>query len=282
MTIHLFFILRIPCEPLEQGGLFDDRRSPTRAIRDSILSMPETIVRGETVWHIGAPKEIKEDGIAFQLGRVHPVNSPQFDRDQHVFFEADSERAPYTWGVFDERHQSCAILKKSGVSGNPREIARRLERLLNASPVPRESGFRIVVDELYDPQEFIQQLQGAHRITKFSFTAEFENPFDVSNLIHRPAEKFNELVGGDRTKVEVEGDDLNRDVLEELTRSVVSVGDDAAATVRPGDGSKRKRIFTRGTPLVDEFDDEEGRGGPFSALLSALRASYDRLRNSAR
>jgi len=226
-----------------------------------------------------------DEGVSFQMGRVQAVTAPHFDEVDHSFFEAETERAPFTWGVFDQKNQSCGILKRSGVSLSAREISSKLEILLNSTNIPEEAGFRVVVDPIVDPDGFIKQLQNAHSIVKFSFTAEFENPFDVEGLIQRPAEKFNEAVGGTRTKVEVEGDSLDKEILEDLSRAVAATGDDAAASVRTTERAPSKRIYLKGTPLqepvpLQEPMETEDAINPLQLMLKATRDAYNRLRNA--
>jgi len=132
-----------------------------------------------------------------------------------------------------------------------------------------------------DLQTFIEQIRSAAAVVKFSFTAGFENPFDVENLIQRPAERFNQHVGGTSTRVEVEGDDLNRDLLEELSRGVASTGDQASASIRTDLSKKSKRIYLRGTPLQEPLETPPDRS-PFQSMLIATREAYDRIRNSIR
>lgn len=273
-------IVRIRCEPLAQPNLFTKPKQPVSVISEAILARPSSNVGRGSEWHIGRAEIIKDDGISFQMGRVQAAKSPQFDEKDHSFFEADTERAPFTWGVFDQKNQSCGILKRTGVSLSAREVSSKLEILLNSTNIPEEAGFRIVVDPIVDPEGFIEQLQSAHEVVKFSFTAEFENPFDVQALIQRPAEKFNEAVGGTRTKVEVEGESLDKEILEDLSRAVAATGDDAAASVRTTERAPSKRIYLKGTPLQEAVE-MESASNPLQAMLKATRDAYNRLRNVA-
>lgn len=278
MFIH---VMRIRCEPLDQASLFAERRPPSLVITDAILSTPTANVGRGSEWHIGRPERLQSDGIGFQMGRVQAVTAPQYDTEQHWFFEEETQRAPYTIGVYDQRHQACGIIKKTGVSQSPGEVAGKLEKLLNATPHPEQAGYQIVVDPITDPEQFVEQIRNAHEVTSFTFFAGFENPFDVENLIQRPAEKFNKIAGGERTKVEVQGDNLNKEVLEELSRGVASTGEYAAANIRPGEGQRAKRIYLRGSPLTEPVHPTPGKP-LFEDLLNATREAYDRIRHSIR
>lgn len=257
--------------------MFASEREPAAVIFDSIMSTPTAQVRRGTEWHIAAPESLGDFSVGFQIGRVQSVNTPQFDDILKRFFESDSERAPYTWGVFDGATQTCGICRRSGVSLDPYEVGGKLQKLLNESGIPEKSNCSIVVDVVKDPENFIEIMRSAHQVRKFSFTTHFENAHDVQKLIQRPAQEFNDLVGADKTKVEVEGESLDKVILEDLTRSVASVGDDAAASIKSDEKSRAKRIFLKGTPLTIEINIQRIEE-LFSEARSAVSAAYRHLR----
>jgi hypothetical protein len=279
----MFFIhvLRVRCEPLLQPGLFSEPREASIVISDSLLATPTAQVGRGSEWHIGRPEVLPEYGIGFQMGRVQAVATPQFDTEEHRFFEAEALRAPYTLGIYDQQYQACGIIRKSGVSQSSSEIAGKLQRLLNATPFPETAGYRIVVDPIPDPAHFVEQIRSAERITKFSFVASFENPFDVENLIQRPAEHFNQVARGRRTKVEVDGEDLNKEVLEELARGVAATGEQAAASIRPAVGARGKRIYLKGSPVTEQIEPGDDES-VFESMLRVTRDAYSRIRHSIR
>lgn len=137
---------------------------------------------------------------------------------------------------------------------------------------------RVVVDELRDPEGFIEQIRDAERVIRFSFSAEFENAHDVSKLIHQPAERYNELIGGSKTTVETRGSNLDKEVVEEMARSAASVGDAASATIKEKGEAKGRTIYLRGTPLLEKIIASDNLDGLREAMLSALRSAYLRIR----
>lgn len=151
---------------------------------------------------------------------------------------------------------------------------------MNASGIPEEAGVQIVVDPIIDPEGFIEQMRGASAVTRFSFTASFPNPFDVEALIQRPAEAFTKAAGGERTKVEVEGENLNEELLEELARGVASTGDQASATIRPDAASRGKRIHLRGNPVQEPIEGDGPAKGVYETMKEAVQAAYHRVRNA--
>lgn len=276
--LHVF---RVRGEQFEQADLFEGDRVAKEVIADSLLQMPAGEIGGGSEWHIAAAQQISGGAILFQIGRVQQVSNPQYDDVTKKFYEADGERAPYAYGVYDRETQACVIEKKSQVSGKAIEIGSKLEKLINIPQSASESGFRLVVDELRDPDGFIEQVKRAYKVKRFSFDAEFENPHDVGKLIHRPAEKYNELIGGVKTKVETRGDALDKSVVEDMARSAASVGDPASATIIDEPEAKPKTVYLRGTPLLEVFEFPDALGNLGSAMLAALRSAYARIRNSA-
>lgn len=273
--LHVF---RIRCEHLVQSDLFKEGRKPSDVISDSFRAHPAAEVGGGSEWHIAAAETFSGDAIAFQIGRVQSVTTPQYDDQSQRFYDAEGERAPYAHGVFDSQTQACVVERKSGVTAKAPEVAAKLEKLLNKPSVAGKAGFRIVVDALRDPESFIERIRQADRVTRFQFIAEFKNAHDVYQLIHEPAERYNETIKGEITTIETRGTALDKDIIEEMARSAASVGDPASATVIDGGESKGQTVYLRGTPLLEKISLPDGFGDIRDLMLSVLRNAYDRLR----
>lgn len=274
-------ILRVKCELLPQGDFLRTAREPIEIITRSFEAKPTADVGRGSEWHVGNVERVKPDGIAFAMGRTVAVTSPKFDSVSHDFLEEEAMRAPFTIGVFDQRHQVCGIIRKSGISQSSTEIASKLQTLLNATPYAQESNSTIVVDPIQDPVSFLDAIRSAYAVTRFSFTASRPNPPDVNRLIQRPAEEFTQAAGGEKTTVEVEGDDLDREVIEEVAKAVAAVGETAAAFVRPESVGRGKKVHLGGNPVVEPVNPEENES-LLTAILNQTREAYDRLRNSFR
>lgn len=271
-------LLRIRCEPLQQTSLFSSPKAPSDVIVEAIQAAPTAHVGRGSEWHIARPELIDDDAIGFKMGRLTEVTVPQYDSFAQDFYEAEAERAPYTFGVFDTKTQSCGVMKRQGVSQNAHEIASKLEKLLNSSAAPEKAGFRIVVDAINDPEDFIHALDSADSIIKFSFTASFPNVFDAQNQIQLPAEQFTKAVGGTQTTVEVKGENLEKDILEDLARGAAATGEQAAATIKQS-GKKSKRIYLRGSPVQEPIEAEPS-SSIYTALKSATIKAYHRVRTA--
>lgn len=274
--IHL---LRIKCEPLEHADFLAKSLNSVDVISKSLMAKPTADVGRGSEWHVGNVGSLPDDGVSFAMGRTAMVTTPRFDEKTHDFLEEEGTRAPYTFGVFDTRHQACGVLRKPGVSQNAGQIAAKLEKLLNSTRYPRESNARIIVDPIWDPSSFIEAIFQADSVTRFSFFASRPNPHDVNALIQRPAEEFTMAAGGERTRVEVEGPNLDKDVIGDLAQAVAAVGEEASASIRPESEARTKRIHLSGNAVTEAVERDEAKG-LLPRILEATRVAYDRVRNS--
>ncbi|MEC3911809.1 hypothetical protein U5A82_15430 [Sphingobium sp. CR2-8] len=275
--IHLF---RVKCESLPQGDFLHVSRDSVDIISKSIEAKPTAEVGRRSEWHIGNVERVEGGGIAFAMGRTQAVTSPKFDSVSHDFLEEEALKAPFTVGVFDAETQACGVIRKTGVSQSSSEVASKLQVLLNAAHFARESNTRILVEPISDPMTFIDAIRRAEVVTRFSFTVTRPNPHDIDRLIQKPAEEFTELAGGERTRIEVEGNDLDRDLIEDVTHAVAAVGEVAAANIIPEGGGRTKRIHSSGNAVVEPVEPGE-KISVFAAILDRTRAAYARVRNSA-
>ena len=105
------------------------------------------------------------------------------------------------------------------------------------------------------------------------------NPQDVDRLIQGPAKEFTKQAGGDKTRVEVEGENLDKDLIEDVAKAVAADGEQAAANVRPEDGGPSKRVHLSGNPIVEAVDPEPNVS-VFESILVATRRAYSRVRGT--
>jgi len=272
-------VLRIKCESLAQADFFGVTRDPVDIITRSFEAKPTADVGRGSEWHIGNVEPVEQSAIGFAMGRTQAVKSPQFDSVSHNFLEEEAMRAPFTIGVFDKDTQTCGIIRKTGVSQSSSEIAGKLQTLLNAVSIARDSNSHIVVDPIPDPIGFVDAIRDSEAVTRFSFTVTRPNPHDVDRLIQRPAEEFTEAADGQRTRVEVEGESLNKDLIEDVAKAVAAVGETAAANIRPQGGGRIKRIFLSGNPVVEAVEANVSNT-VFGAILTRAREAYSRIRGS--
>ena len=272
-------VLRIKCEGLPQGDFLRIASNPAVIISRSIQAKPTADVGRGSEWHIGNVKPLDEGGISFAMGRTQAVTTQQFDEATHDFVEEEAMRAPFTFGVFDPELQVCGVIRKSGVSQSTSEIAGKLAILLNSAPFARDANSTIIVESIPDPVNFMQAIQSAEAVIRFSFTVTRPNPIDVDRLIQGPAKEFTQQVRGERSRVETEGSNLDKDAIGDVTKAVAADGEQAAATIRPGEGGPPRRVHLSGNPVTERIEPEPGTS-VLVAVLEGARRGYRRIRGN--
>jgi hypothetical protein len=271
-------ILRVKCESLPQGDFLKKEGESVNIIRESFEQKPTAPVARGSEWHIGNVSKLNDTALSFAMGRTMAVTSPQFDPTNHNFMDEEAQRAPYTLGIFDFDTQVCGILRRPGVSQKASEIAGKLATLLNSSGVPQKYNCTIVVDPIFDPAPFLQQIRSAASVNKFTFFVSRPNPQDVDRLIQQPAERYTEQLNGTKTKIETEGDNLDKELVEDMANATAAKGDDASAVIRAEEGAKLKKIQLRGSALVEPVE-EAADSGILLSMLDAATSAYRRVRN---
>jgi hypothetical protein len=274
-------VLRVKCESKPQGDLLKQEGDSVRIINESFEYKPTATVARGSEWHIGNVTALGDKALSFAMGRTMAVKSPQFDPDNHNFLDEETQRAPYTLGIFDPEYQVCGILRRQGVSQNAKEIAVKLATLLNASGVADQFNSHIIVDPVFDPAEFLEQIHAAAVVQRFTFFVARPNPLDVERLIQKPAELYTEQLNGTKTKIEAEGDDLDKPLVEAIANATAAKGEDASAVIRTEKGARRKKIHLRGSPLIESVD-EKDPAVFLTSMLNVAKRAYRRVRHSLR
>ena len=105
-----------------------------------------------------------------------------------------------------------------------------------------------------DPENFLKALDSAYQVSSFTATFSGPNPFDADAYFQRPQSKLLSIAGGKRGKTQIQGKNLNREVLQALTRSTASTGNKATARVRKNKADKTVTIKLEGGPITVGFD----------------------------
>lgn len=84
---------------------------------------------------------------------------------------------------------------------------------------------------------------------------------------------------GSKGKAQVQGDDLNRGVLQEVTRSTAATGNEASARIIKSKSQKPITINLKGDPVKRRYDEEDHMP---EVVLTDLTNLYHRVRNDER
>lgn len=271
-----FYLFRIKAYLSQQYGLFENQ-DRQEIIRQALEEKPSAELRKGYVWHVGNIARIGKDGLYFALGRTTRSLIERFDEEQGNFVEEKFETSPYTHVFLDFRYQVLVLAKKTKLAPTPKGIAGQLERLMNASQAVNVAQARVEIAQINDPEDFVEHIRNAYAVTRFGMEFGQPNPWDPNEDFQKPMQKLLGKTAGFRGNTTIQGEDLDRDTLEQLVRATASTGNDAQATIKMSPQGKAKRKRLKGNAAVIQQDEisskDQGRD-----LLKAVRKYYERIR----
>lgn len=273
------YLYRLKATRLEQSPLFSANVSRKEFIYNLLRLKPSEELRSGYIWHIGNVSEVSDDGLTFAVGRTTIASQEKYDEGTGDFIEVDDEESPFTYVFYDQKFGVLGLSPKYKLAPTTKGIARNLEKLLNASPYSKDNGVRIEIGEISDPETFIQQLHEAYAVVGFKMEFGEPNPFDVEKDFHAPMEALLNETGGEKGFTTLQGEDLEREPLEELTRSVASVGNNASARIRKKAGDRPVTKNLKGDP-ASVLVEEAGIREKAVDVVRRLRDAYQRIRRA--
>jgi hypothetical protein len=270
-----FQLFRLQVYPSQQMNFFKEQKNRTTILIETIKSFPQAEFKEGMIWHIGNIISIEDGALYFRIGRT-TKSTIEVYKDGN-FLDQEFETAPYTHVFLDAKIEVCAIAKKAKLAPRVMGISNRFVKLLNKSKKALELETEFKISELSDPKDFISYLESAYNISKFTFSFTRPNAWDVNQDIVKPLQKFAAAVDGKSGKTEIEGENLNAGILEEISRSVASTGDDASALLQIEETDKTSRKRLKGNPVLisqaDVLNDKEKK-----EFLNKLRKIYNKIR----
>ncbi len=273
-----FYLYRLKIERSKEPGLFDDTTSsPSEIIRAAIEEKPSKEIRKGNIWHIGNIELLSDTGLFFAFGRVTKSIVEKFDEKEGNFREEDDEQAPYTYVIVDLKYQVCAVAHKSKIAPKVLQIANNLAKLLNETKKAQDSNLNFVMAEIPDPSEFLEYIRTAYSIKKFDISFSPPNPWDSDKDFHEPMEKLLGATSGSKGKTSIEGENLEKEPIEELASSAASTGNTASARIqlKEGEGIVTKRIGKNPTVLstgdIATIEEKNTLLGKIVELYQAVR-----------
>lgn len=272
-----FYLFRIKAYPPQQYTLFPDDRNPAGVLREILENKPSAELRKGYVWHVGNLTPVGRDSVYFALGRTTRSVIERYDEEAGNFIEEDFETSPYTHAFLDFKYQVLVVAKKTRLAPTPRGIVGQLEKLLNSSDYVQANKVRIEISQINDPEDFVLQIRQAYAVTRFNMEFGEPNPWDADKDFQQPMQRLLKKSEGYRGNTSIQGEDLNRDTLEELIRATASTGNDAQASIktRPRGKVKRKRLKGNAAVVVqDEIASNEQRRD----FVQIVRDYYEKIR----
>lgn len=266
-----FQLFRIKTTTSNQGDLFDSITSRRDALEKTIRSVPIKEIRKNKIWQIGNIKVIDKNSLYCRIGRNSKRTIEVYEDGK--FIDQEFDTAPYTHLIIELHLSICAIAKKSSLSPKTKGIASNFQRLLNQSDAAQLNQLEFTVSELKDPDDFISYLNRSYSIKKFWTTFTKPNPFDVNEYI-KPMERLVEASNGDLGKTELKGENLDKNIIEDLSRSAASTGSKASARLQESEGAETitKRLGDR--PVTIHSEDVED----LKKIINSVRNQYHNIR----
>lgn len=258
-----------------QSSFLHDDLPPRDIFLRAVLEKPSGELRKGVEWHIGNIHQFSEYTGYFAAGRTTLSTFEKFDPLTGDFVEEELEESPYTHCVFDARIGFIGIAKKSNLSQTTKGIANRIEQLLSLADIVKNNNILVEIRPIPDPDGFLSSLDSAFRVFSFSATFRGPNPFDADEHFQKPLSVYLSAADGQKGKTTISGEDLNRTVLREVTRSTAATGNEASARIQKGKRQKPMTINLRGDPIKRKYDEEDHR--PEIVLLD-LTNQYSRVR----
>jgi hypothetical protein len=274
-----YSLFRVKFVRPSQTSFLHDELTPHRIFLEALNERPSAELRSGFVWHIGNIDRFTADTGYFAIGRTTNSTIEKYDAATGNFTEEELEQSPYTHCVFDARIGLLGIAKKSGLTPTTKGIAARAQELFSRTKPVKRNQIIVEIVPIPDPEGFLKMLQHAYRVYRFTATFRGPNPFDADEYFQKPLAKYLSAAGGEKGKTEIQGDDLNRDVLEEVTRSTAATGNEASARIIRQRAQKPVTINLKGDPIKKRY--AEHQHDP-ELVLADLLEVYERVRHDGR
>lgn len=212
----------------------------------------------------------------FAIGRTTTSTVEKFDEVSSNFVEEELEESPYTHCVFDASIGIIGIARKPILSPTSKGVAGRLEQLLSVAQIVKNNDLLVEIRPIPDPDGFLKAIDKAFRVFSFSATFRGPNPFDADEHFQKPLSVYLSAADGIKGRTIISGDDLNRKVIQEVTRSTAATGNEASARIQKSQGQKAITVNLRGDAIKRKYDEHEHRP---EIVLADLTDKYRRVRH---
>lgn len=273
-----FTLFRLICTESYEQSLLQDGKNSRDSLFEVLQQQPSGAVREGYTWHVGNMTEVSPDYLWFRFGRTSHLFLPQYDEDNKMFIDEESEQAPYTIVLVDMLYQVAAIAHKQQLLADVSSIANTLQTVLNIGLRSLQSSKKIDILELYDQEDIIKFIQSAYIISEISFEVGKKNNWDVDEHVQRPHETLLELTHGEKSTTAIEGENLNKDAAIRITRSVGAKGRPVSVKGMRTRGGKR---ITKHSQKLRKEIDLDKRDLSENTLLAfhSIRSEYKQLRH---
>lgn len=260
----------------KQSSIFDENLKTKDIFLNALTEKPSGELRKGNIWHIGNIEKFSADTGYFAIGRTTNSTIEKFDNSTGNFTEEALEESPYTHCVFDAEIGIIGIAKKTSLAPTAISIAERVENLLSQADVILNNNILVEIRPIPDPDGFLKSLISAYQVSSFTASFRGPNPFDADEHFQKPLSVYLSAAKGEKGKANIQGTDLDRKVLQDVTRSTAATGNEASARIKKNKAEKSIIISLKGNPVKRRYDEDEHQ--PKQVLVD-LTNLYHRIRN---
>jgi hypothetical protein len=271
-----YSLFRVKMVRPQQRSFLHDEIAPKEMFLRAIREKPSGELRKGFHWHIGNLQMFGEFTGYFAAGRTTKSTIEKFDEENSNFVEEELEQSPYTHCVFDAGIGFIGVARKPNLSQTAKGVAARLEQLLSRAEVVKKNDVLVEIRAIPDPDSFLSAIDTAYRVFNFSATFRGPNPFDADEHFQKPLSVYLSAADGTKGRTTISGDDLNRKVLQEVTRSTAATGNEASARIQKAKRQKAITVNLKGDPVKRKYDEE---GHNPAVVLADLTTLYHRVRH---
>jgi hypothetical protein len=260
-----------------QHVLFNDDLTSQEIFMRAVQEKPSAELRKGHHWHIGNVRLFSGHSGYFAIGRTTKGTIEKFDETSGNFREEELDTSPYTHCVFNAQIGIIGIARKTSLAPTVKGIAERIQQVLSRAPLVTQANITVEIAPIPDPEGFLIALETAYRVPRFTATFHGRNPFDSDEYFQKPLSVYLTAANGKSGKAQIQGEDLNREVLQSVTRSTAATGNEASASIVRAESQRPITIHLKGDPVKRIYDAEEHQP---EAVLEDLEMLYDRVRQN--
>jgi hypothetical protein len=251
-----YWLFRVKMIRPSQRQLFaDPNLTPGELFVAALQEHPALKVR-QNIWRVANLEHFGDSKLQgrFAVGTIKSARFEVVDRLTGDFVEAEFETAPYTYCLFDATIGLLGVAKKQTLTPYVSDIVKRIQTVLENSFIVIRNDIKVMIDPIRDPSPFLSKIRQAYRVSRYRATFTGPNPFDADEYFQRPLSVLCQKTSAVQGRVELQGDNLDREVLQEVSRSTVASGNTASATIKEARNGKSSVVRTGGDPLKRKYD----------------------------
>ncbi|WP_162787944.1 hypothetical protein [Chromobacterium haemolyticum] len=262
---------------IQDPDLFiSSEKSKEKFFLEALIEKPSAELRKGHIWHIGNLQQLTENenyGL-FAIGRTATKQTEKFDIESRDFITLLDEQSPFTYVLFLANLGVIAIARKYILTSNTNGVAEKIRKLLSATKTVLYNKLRVEVDIIPDPDDFLEKLNDAYKVIAFSATFKGPNPFDADEYFQKPNSAYLNAAHGTLGESTIYGEDLNRDVITQVTHSSAATSNLARAKIIDENGKKAHWIKMKKEAARVSNDSN----GSVLSHLNAIESRYNEIR----